>query len=100
VIRYGQVQPHDPEDRREKPFGLPEWQVEEQTERQCGFDGEVGVLRLPATRANARGFPVAMPSVTTIGSRRLGGPELDHRRPGWRRRISFCKWDGFVTSSP
>ena len=57
MIRYGQVQAHDPEDRREKPFGLPEWLMEEETERQCGFDGEIRVLRLPATRANARGFP-------------------------------------------
>jgi hypothetical protein len=56
-MRRGEVQAHDPEDRCEKPFGLPEWQMEEETERQCGFDGEVGVLRLPATRADAHGFP-------------------------------------------
>ena len=33
------------------------------TERQCGFDGEVGVFRPPATRANARGSQVAWPPV-------------------------------------
>ena len=57
MIRHGEIQAHDPEDRGEKSFGLPEWQVEEKTERQRGFDGEVGVLRLSATRANVRGFP-------------------------------------------
>ena len=57
MIGRGEVESHHPEERREKPFGLAEWQVEEKTERQRGFDGEVGVLPLPAPRADARGFP-------------------------------------------
>ena len=74
----------------EKPFGLPEWQVEEKTERQCSLDGEVGVLRLPATRAN-RAVPRSRSlSVTTTGSRRLGGPKLDHTKSSWRPHFVLC----------
>ena len=41
----------------QKPLGLAEWQVEEETERQRGFDGDVGVLPLPSPSADARRLP-------------------------------------------
>ena len=57
VIRGGEVDAHHPEERMQEPLGLTEWQVEEETERQCGFDGDVGVLPLPSPSADARGLP-------------------------------------------
>jgi hypothetical protein len=39
VIRGGEVSAHHPEERLQEPLGLTEWQVEKETERQCGFDG-------------------------------------------------------------
>ena len=57
VIRSGEVNAHHPEERLQEPLGLMEWQVEEETERQCGFDGDVGVLPLPSPSAHARGRP-------------------------------------------
>jgi hypothetical protein len=48
MIRSGEVNTHHPEERMQEPLGLTEWQVEEETERQCGFDGNVGVLLLPS----------------------------------------------------
>src|SRR5215510_15775969 len=57
VIWGGEVDAHHPEERMQEPLRLPEWQVEEKTERQCRFDGHVGALPLPAPNAGARGFP-------------------------------------------
>lgn len=51
------LESHQPEERPQKPLGLAEWQVEEKTERQRGFNGEVGVRPLPAPRADARRLP-------------------------------------------
>ena len=45
------------EERLQKPLSLTEWQVEDETERQRSFDGHVGVLLLPSTRADAHGLP-------------------------------------------
>ena len=57
MIRSGEVNAHHPEERMQEPLGLTEWQVEEETERQCGFDGDVGVLLLPSASADAQGLP-------------------------------------------
>ena len=57
VIRGGEVEAHHPEERMQEPLGLTEWQVEEETQRQCGLDGDVGVLPLPSPSADARGLP-------------------------------------------
>ena len=57
VIGRGQVETQHPEDRRQDAFSLPQGQVEEEPERQRGFDGEIGTLPLPATCADAHGLP-------------------------------------------
>ena len=57
VIGRGQVETQHPEDRRQEAFSLPQGQVEDEPERQRGFDGEIGILPLPATLADAHGLP-------------------------------------------
>ncbi len=57
VIGRGKVEAQHPEDRRQKALGLTEWQVEEESERQRGFDGEIGILQLSSTLADAHGLP-------------------------------------------
>ena len=57
VIRRPQVESHQPEGRREKTLGLTERQMEEQTQRQSGFDREVRVLPLRAPGAHPSRFP-------------------------------------------
>jgi len=57
VIRGGEVNAHHPEERLQEPLGLTEWQMKQDTERQCGFDGDVGVLLLPSASADAHGLP-------------------------------------------
>ena len=51
------VETQHPEDRRQEAFSLPQGQVEDEPERQRGFDGEIGILPLPATFADAHGLP-------------------------------------------
>ena len=57
VIGRGQVETQHPEDRRQEAFSLPQRQVEDEPERQRGFDGKIGILPLPATFADAHGLP-------------------------------------------
>ena len=57
VIGRGQVETQHPEDRRQEAFSLPQGQVEDEPERQRGFDGEIGRLPLPATFADPHGLP-------------------------------------------
>ena len=57
VIGRGQVETQHPEDRRQEAFSLPQGQVEDEPERQRGFDGEIGILPLPATFADPHGLP-------------------------------------------
>ena len=57
VIGRGQVETQHPEDRRQEAFSLPQGQVEDEPERQRGFDGEIGILPLPATVADPHGLP-------------------------------------------
>ena len=65
MIRSGEVNAHHPEQRLQEPLGLTEWQVEEETERQCGFDGDVGVLLLPPRVPTLLGSHVAIASGDT-----------------------------------
>ena len=51
------VETQHPEDRRQEAFSLPQGQVEDEPERQRGFDGEIGILPLPATFADPHGLP-------------------------------------------
>ena len=46
-----------PEDRRQEAFSLPQGQVEDEPERQRGFDGEIGIRPLPTTFADPHGLP-------------------------------------------
>ena len=57
VIGRGQLETQHPEDRRQEAFSLPQGQVEDEPERQRGFDGEIGILPLPATFADPHGLP-------------------------------------------
>ena len=57
VIGRGQVETQHPEDRRQEAFSLPQGHVEDEPERQRGFNGEIGILQLPATFADAHGPP-------------------------------------------
>ena len=47
VIGHPQIKSHQPEQGREKAFGLAEQEVKEEAQRQAGFDGEIRVLPLP-----------------------------------------------------
>ena len=57
VIGRGQSETQHPEDRRQEAFSLPQGQVEDEPERQRGFDGEIGIRPLPATFADPHGLP-------------------------------------------
>ena len=57
VVRRPKVEPHEHEERREKALGLTERQMEEQSQRQGGFDREVRVLPLRAPRTRSVRFP-------------------------------------------
>ena len=57
MIGRGQLEIQHPEDRRQEAFSLPQGQVDDEPERQRGFDGEIGILQLPATFADAHGLP-------------------------------------------
>ena len=57
VIGRGELEAHHPEERLQEPRGLAQGQVEEETERQCDFDGDVGILLLPPASADAWGLP-------------------------------------------
>ena len=57
VIGRGQLETQHPEDRRQEAFSLPQGPVDDEPERQRGFDGEIGRLQLPATVADAHGLP-------------------------------------------
>ena len=57
VIGRGAVDAHHSEERVQEALGLAQRQVEDETERERGFDREVGVLELPSTRADAARRP-------------------------------------------
>ena len=57
VIGGREIDAQPPEDRGQDALGLTQRYVEEETERQGGFDGEIGILELPAPPADASRCP-------------------------------------------
>ena len=57
VIGCREIDAQHPEDRGQDARGLTQRSVEEETERQGGFDGEIGILELPAPPADASRCP-------------------------------------------
>ena len=57
VIGGREIDAQPPEDRGQEALGLTHRSVEEETERQGGFDGEIGILELPAPPADASRCP-------------------------------------------
>ena len=57
VIGGREIDAQPPEDRCQDALGLTQRSVEEETERQGGFDGEIGRLELPAPPADASRCP-------------------------------------------
>ena len=57
VIGCREIDAQHPEDRGQDALGLTQRSVEEETERQGGFDGEIGLLELPAPPADASRCP-------------------------------------------
>ena len=100
VIGRGAVDAYHSKERVQEALGLAQRQVEDETERERGFDREVGVLELPSTRADAARRPgvdglrcqpqgdVAPADEGAI----VGGPV---RNAG----TSSCTLDGLATSS-
>ena len=52
-----EIDAQHPEDRGQEALGLTQRSVEDETERQGGFDGEIGILELPAPPADASRCP-------------------------------------------
>ena len=57
VIGGREIDAQHPEDRCQEALGLTQRYVEDETERQGGFDGEIGILELPAPPADASRCP-------------------------------------------
>ena len=57
VIGGREIDAQHPDDRGQDALGLTQRYVEEETERQGGFDGEIGILELPAPPADASRCP-------------------------------------------
>ena len=57
VIGCREIDAQHPEDRCHEALGLTQRSVEDETERQGGFDGEIGILALPAPPADASRCP-------------------------------------------
>ena len=57
VIGCREIDAQHPEDRGQEALGLTQRYVEDETERQGGFDGEIGILELPAPPADASRCP-------------------------------------------
>ena len=57
VIGCREIDAQHPEDRCQEARGLTQRSVEDETERQGGFDGEIGILELPAPPADASRCP-------------------------------------------
>ena len=57
VIGGREIDAQPPEDRCQDALGLTQRYVEDETERQGGFDGEIGILELPAPPADASRGP-------------------------------------------
>ena len=57
MIGCREIDAQHPEDRCQEALGLTQRSVEDETERQGGFDGEIGILELPAPPADASRCP-------------------------------------------
>ena len=57
VIGCREIDAQHPEDRCQEALGLTQRSVEDETERHGGFDGETGILELPAPPADANRCP-------------------------------------------
>ena len=57
VIGGREIDAQHPEDRGQDALGLTQRSVEDETERQGGFDGEIEILELPAPPADASRCP-------------------------------------------
>ena len=57
VIGCREIDAQPPEDRCQEALGLTQRSVEDETDRQGGFDGEIGILELPAPPADASRCP-------------------------------------------
>ena len=57
VIGCREIDAQHPEDRCQEALGLTQRSVEDETERQGGCDGEIGILELPAPPADASRCP-------------------------------------------
>ena len=57
VIGGREIDAQHPDDRCQDALGLTQRSVEDETERQCGFDGEIGRLEWPAPPADASRCP-------------------------------------------
>ena len=57
MIGCREIDAQHPEDRCQEALGLTQRSVEDETERQGGFDGEIGRLALPAPPADASRCP-------------------------------------------
>ena len=57
VIGCREIDAQHPEDRCQDALGLTQRSVEDETERQGGCDGEIGILELPAPPADASRCP-------------------------------------------
>ncbi len=57
VIGGREIDAQHPEDRCQDALGLTQRSVEDETERQGGFDGEIGILEWPAPPADASRCP-------------------------------------------
>ncbi len=62
VIGCREIDAQHPDDRCHDALGLTQRYVEDETERQRGFDGEIGILELPAPPADASRSHVAIAS--------------------------------------
>ena len=58
VIGGREIDAQHPDDRCQEALGLTQRSVEDETERQGGFDGEIGILELPAPPADASRCPL------------------------------------------
>ena len=68
MIGRGEVEPHHPEERVQKPLGLPTGQVEEETQRQCVSMATSEYCRCPPRVPTPAGAQVALiEDVSTTG---------------------------------
>ena len=99
VIGCREIDAQHPEDRCHEALGLTQRYVEDETERQGGFDGEIGRLELPAPPADASRCPRG----DRVGREPEGDVASPHEgsvvpRPSSRRDTLSCTSDALSTS--